>query len=52
MNRKGIEKMDIIAREQIIVFMVVEEELEQEGEKVSRTKIGEISLVTYKSKTL
>ena len=41
-----VEKMDIIADEQIIVLMVVEEEVEQEGEEVSRTWMGEISLVT------
>ena len=46
MNRKYIEKMDIIADEQIIVLMVVKEEVEQEGEEVSRTWIGKISLVT------
>ena len=38
--------MAIIAKEQIIVLMVVEEEVEQEGEEVSRTWIEEISLVT------
>ena len=29
--------MDIIADEQIIILMVVEEEVEQEGKEVSRT---------------
>ena len=38
--------MYIITEEQIIVIMVVEEELEHEGEEVSRTWTGEVSLVT------
>ena len=46
MNRNDIEKMDIIAVEQIIVLLVAEEEVQQEGEKVSRIWIGEISAVT------
>ena len=38
--------MDIIEGEQIIILMVVEEDVEEEGEEVSRTWIGEISVVT------
>ena len=38
--------MYIIAEEQIIVLMVVEQEFEHEGEEVSRTWTGEVSLAT------
>ena len=39
--------MAITAKEQIIVLMVVEEEVGQEGEEVSRTWIGENPLNSY-----
>ena len=38
--------MDIIEDEQIIILMVVEEDVEEEGQEVSRIWIGEISVVT------